>query len=122
MERVGVAVASVTDSVENEQAASARRLVVESRFLATRKPFKWHGEKYLVLYNQRETDHIYGNFLDSQGGDRCTDPGGGLSKETPMDETTERLDLDKKRGKRSVCRTSRSWSFHWSVAIRCPSK
>ena len=37
MKRVGVAVASVTDSVENEQAASARRLVVELRFLATQK-------------------------------------------------------------------------------------
>ena len=54
---------------------------------------KWHGEKYLVLRNQRETDHLYGNFLDSQGGDRCTDCGGGLSEEAPMDETTERLDL-----------------------------
>ena len=93
MKHVGVAVASVTDSVENEQAASARRLVVESRFLATRKPSKWHGEKYLVLRNQRETDHVYGNFLDSQGGDRCTDCGGGLSEEAPTDETTERLDL-----------------------------
>ena len=37
MVRAGVAVASVTDSVENEQAASARRLVVELRLLATRK-------------------------------------------------------------------------------------
>ena len=35
MECVGVAVVSVTDSVENEQAASAQRLVVELRFLAT---------------------------------------------------------------------------------------
>ena len=49
MKRVGVAVASVTDSVENEQAASARRLVVVEllRFLATRTHHKWHGEKYL---------------------------------------------------------------------------
>ena len=47
----------------------------------------------LVLRNQRETGHVYGNFLDSQGGDRCTDHGGGLSEEAPTDETTERLDL-----------------------------
>ena len=40
VERVGVALASITDNVENEQAASARRLLVELRFLATatRKP------------------------------------------------------------------------------------
>ena len=100
MERVGVAVASVTNSVEKEQAASARRLMVELRFLttATQKNHKWHGEKFLVLRNQRETDHVYGNFLDSQGGDRCTDHGSGLSKEAPTDETTERLDLGQTKG------------------------
>ena len=52
VKRVGVAVASVTDSVENEQAASARRLVVELRFLKTAtRNHKRHGEKYLVLRN-----------------------------------------------------------------------
>ena len=51
------------------------------------------GRSTLVLRNERETDHVYGNFLDSQGGDRCTDHGGGLSEEAPKDETTERLDL-----------------------------
>ena len=50
MKRVGVAVASVTDSVENEQAASARRLVVESKFPRLEN-HKRHGEKYLVLRN-----------------------------------------------------------------------
>ena len=100
MKRVGVAVPSVTDSVENEQAASARRLVVESKFLRLEN-HKRHGEKYLVLRNQRETDHVYGNFLDSQGGDRCTDRGSGLSEEAPTDETTERLDLGQ-RAKQSM--------------------
>ena len=91
MKRVGVAVAPVTDSVENEQAASAWRLVVELRFLATRKPCKRHGAKHLILRNKRENDHVYGNFLDSQGGDRCTNHGSGLSEEAPTDETTESM-------------------------------
>ena len=95
MECVGVAVASVTDSVEKEQAASTWRLVVQLRFLVQLQKtiFKRHGEKYLVFHNKRENYHVYGNFLDSQGGDRCTDHGGGLSEEAPKDETTERLDL-----------------------------
>ena len=94
MECVGIAVAFVTDSVENEQAASARTLVAELRFLATAtRNHKRHGEKYLVLRNKRENDHVYGNFLDSQGGDRCTDHGSGLLGEAPTEETTEILDL-----------------------------
>ena len=63
------------------------------RFLATRKPYKRHGETYLVLRNKKENDHVYGNFLDLQGGDGCTDHGSGLSEEAPTDGTTERLDL-----------------------------
>ena len=100
MKRVGVAVASVTDSVENEQAASAQRLVAELRFLQL-EHHKRQGEKYIVLRNQRETDHVYGNFLDLQGGDRCTDHGSGLSEKAPMDETSERLDLGQ-RAKQSM--------------------
>ena len=51
------------------------------------------GRSTFELRNERETDHVYGNFLDSQGGDRCTDHGSGLSEEAPTDEPTGRLDL-----------------------------
>jgi len=50
VKRVGVAVASVTDSVEKRAIASARRLVVESKFPRLEN-HKRHGEKYLVLRN-----------------------------------------------------------------------
>ena len=100
MKRVGVAVASVTDSVEKRagsQCSEAGRRVEIPR----NENHKRHGEKYLVLRNNRENDHVYGNFLDSQGGDRCTDYGSGLSGEAPTDETTERLDLGQ-RAKQSM--------------------